>query len=125
MRNGKYVVLCVDDDPDVLMALRIILEKESYAMEEAPSGEEGVKKYQETKPDFILIDLMMEEVDAGANMARQLLALGNKAPVYMLSSVGQQLTVNIDPKELGVTGFFQKPVYPETLLLTLRLKLPR
>jgi len=123
MQDGKYVVLCVDDDPDVLLTLRLVLEKEGYIMAEGASAEEGLKTYKEVNPDFVLIDLMMEEVDAGTSMAKELLALGNKAPVYMLSSVGDQLNLNIDPKEIGLAGFFQKPIHPDTLLMTLKLKL--
>lgn len=123
MQDGKFVILCVDDDPDVLLTLRLVLEKEGYVMAEAASAEEGLKTYKEVNPDFVLIDLMMEEVDAGTTLAKELLALGNKAPVYMLSSVGDQLNLNIDPKEIGLAGFFQKPIHPDTLLLTLKLKL--
>ena len=125
MQDGKFVVLCVDDDPDVLLTLRLVLEKEGYVMAEAASAEEGLKTYKEVNPDFVLIDLMMEEVDAGTSLAKELLALGNKAPVYMLSSVGDQLNLNIDPKEIGLAGFFQKPIHPDTLLLTLKLKLSK
>ena len=125
MRDGKFVVLCVDDDPDVHFTLRIVLEKSGYIMEEAQTAEEGLRKYKTAKPDFVLIDLMMEEVDSGMNLARQLQALGNKTPVYMLSSVGDQLNMTVSPKELDLSGFFQKPINPDTLLLTLKLKLQK
>ena len=53
MKNGSFVILCVDDDQDVLTSLRLILEKNGYAMAEAYSAEEGARVYRETKPDFV------------------------------------------------------------------------
>jgi len=123
MRDGKYVILCVDDDPDLLDILRTILESNGYLMAEGGSAEEGLKVYKEEKPDFVLVDLMMEEVDAGTNFVRELRLLGNTAPIYMLSSVGDQLSSNINPTELGLAGVFQKPVNPNQLLTVLKSKL--
>ena len=123
MKNGSFVILCVDDDQDVLTSLRLILEKNGYAMAEAYSAEEGARVYRETKPDFVIVDLMMESVDAGRNFVKELQLLGNKAPVYMLSSVGDSLAQNVQFSDLGLTGVFQKPVDVNTLLTTLRRKL--
>jgi len=78
-------------------------------------------------PDFVIVDLMMEEVDSGANFAKDLKALGNKVPVYMLSSVGDDLSTSIGSVALGLDGVFQKPVAAATLpgVLMRRLSLPQ
>ena len=123
MNNGKHVILYLDDDQDMLDAVRIILESNGYEMVEAHSAEEGLQVYKETDPDFLLVDLMMEEVDAGTNFAKEMKILGNEAPVFMLSSVGDSLDDNTDYKELGLDGVFQKPIHPKTLLSILRKKL--
>ncbi len=123
MKDGKHVILCIDDDQDILDALRMVLEKNAYVMVEAPSAEEGLKVYKNENPDFILVDLMMEEVDAGKNFAKELKLLNNTAPVYMLSSVGDSLASNIDYSEIGFMGVFQKPIDYNTLLATLKVKL--
>jgi DNA-binding response OmpR family regulator len=123
MKDGKYVVLCIDDDEDVLYSLRLILENNGYIMAEAASAEEGLKVYKKENPDFILVDLMMESIDAGKNFVKELQLLGNEAPIYMLSSVGDSLSQNIDFSELGLQGVFQKPIDSNTLLSTLRRKL--
>lgn len=123
MKDGKYVVLCIDDDEDVLYSLRLILENNGYEMVEAGSAEEGVKAYKESNPDFILVDLMMESIDAGKNFVKELKLLGNEAPIYMLSSVGDSLAQNVDFSELGLMGVFQKPIDSNTLLSTLKRKL--
>jgi DNA-binding response OmpR family regulator len=119
----KRTVLCVDDDPDVLDTLRTILEANGYEMVEAESAEDGLKAYKKSDPDFILVDLMMEEVDAGTQFVRDVKAQGNEAPVYMLSSVGDSLNLNVDYSELGLDGVFQKPIDANTLLATLKAKI--
>jgi DNA-binding response OmpR family regulator len=123
MKNGHYLILCVDDDQDVLTSLRLVLEKNGYAMAEANSAEEGVRVYREAKPDFVIVDLMMESVDAGRNFVKELQLLRNTAPVYMLTSVGDSLAQNVQISDLGLTGVLQKPVDFNSLLVTLRRKL--
>ncbi|MBU0550916.1 response regulator [Myxococcota bacterium] len=123
MRDGKHVILCVDDDDDILESLQIILEASGYIVERASSAEEGLKRYKAVQPDLVLCDLMMEEVDAGTNFAKELRFLGNEAPVFMLSSVGDNLNRNIDYSALGLNGVLQKPIQPKTLLALLKVKL--
>jgi DNA-binding response OmpR family regulator len=125
MKDGKHVILCIDDDQDVLDALRIVLEKNNYIVYDAKTGEDGLKVFKSQKPDFVIVDLMMEEVDAGRNFAKELKLLNNSAPVYMLSSVGDSLANNVDFAELGLTGVLQKPVDFNSLLTTLRIKLKK
>ncbi len=123
MRNGMHVILCIDDDQDFLDTLRLILESHGYFMEEADSAETGLKQYKESRPDLLIVDLMMEEIDSGTNFVKELRLLGNTAPIYMLSSAGDELFMTTDYTDLGLAGIFQKPIQPEVLLSTLRDKL--
>lgn len=123
MKDGKTVILCIDDDPDILSYLRIVLESEGFVMAEAPSAEEGLRVYRESKPDLIIVDLMMEEVDAGTSFVRELRVLGNKAPIFMLSSTGDNLAMAVDVSTLGLAGVLQKPVSKERLLSLIKAKL--
>ena len=123
MQDGRYVILAIDDDQDVLDGLRMVLEANDYRMVEAHSAEEGVRTYRQCRPDLLIVDLMMEEVDAGTSFVKELRALGNTAPVYMLSSVGDNLNANTDFSSLGLSGLFQKPLNPDVLLAILRAKL--
>ena len=116
MQDGKYVILCIDDDDDILESLRLVLAANDYIMVAASTAEEGLRVCKETKPDLIIVDLMMSFV-------KELKAAGNKAPIYILSSVGDSLHMSTDYAELGLTGVFQKPIDPETLLTILRKKL--
>ncbi len=123
MQDGKHVILCVDDDPDLLDALKLVLESNGYVMVPARSAAEGLTKFKEANPDLIIVDLMMEEVDAGTSLVKELKAAGNDKPVYMLSSVGDQVNLNINYNELGLSGVFQKPIDNQQLLGVLNSKL--
>jgi two-component system chemotaxis response regulator CheY len=66
---------------------------------------------------------MMETVDAGSKVSTQLKEAGSSAPIFLLSSVGDAVRYNIDAKELGLAGIFQKPIDHKVLLSTLRAEL--
>ena len=123
MIDGKHVILLVDDDQDLLDSLRLVLEKNGYHVIEALTAEEGLGVYKKDKPDLIIVDLMMEEVDAGTVLVKELKALGATEPIYMLSSMGDSLTSATPYSELGLSGVFQKPIDFNSLLTILREKL--
>lgn len=122
MKDGKFVVLCVDDDPDILQTLKILLEKNGHTVLSAGSAREAVEKAQE-QPDLLIVDLMMEQIDSGASLVSQLRAQGAKAPIYMLSAVGDELNQNLDTSEIGLDGVFQKPIDPKHLINTVNSRL--
>ena len=123
MQDGKHVILCVDDDEDIRFCLKKVIEANGYAFAEASSAEEGLGTYKTVKPDLVIVDLMMEEVDAGTNFVKELKLIGNTSPIYMLSSVGDNLAATIDFTELGLSGVLQKPIDNESLLAILQAKL--
>lgn len=125
MQDGKPVILYVDDDQDFLDGTRFLLEANGYVMVEALSAEAGLKAYKKHTPDLVLVDLMMEEVDAGTGLVKDLRALGSNVPVIMISSAGDNLSLVTDYGDLGLSGVFQKPVDPETLLAILSQRIPR
>lgn len=120
MDGSPKRVLIVDDDADIRAALRAVLESAGYAVEEAANGEDGLLAAQRCRPDVILSDLMMEEVNSGAEMALSLREQGCDCPVLLLSSAGEPVSRNINPADYGLQGVLQKPVPPAVLLETLR-----
>ena len=123
MEDGKHVILCVDDDADILEAAKLVLEANGFVFAGARSAEEALKTCGKTAPDLMMVDLMMEEVDAGTSLVTQLRARGSQVPIFMLSSVGDSLNATTDYSELGLAGVFQKPLDPDKLISTLRAKL--
>lgn len=125
MSEPRPLILYIDDDPDYREVVRILIESAGYEMAEAASAEEGVLVYKQRPPDLVIVDLMMEEVDSGTSFVKELRLLGNKAPIYMLSSVGESMSLSADHAALGLSGIFQKPIDRATLLGVLKAKLGR
>ena len=123
MKDGKHVILAIDDDQDILDSMRAIMESDGHIVETAPTAEDGVRAFKSAEPDLIIVDLMMEEIDAGTNFVREIRALGSQVPVYMITSVGDEMNMNIGSTDLGLTGVIQKPIQPATLLATIKAKL--
>jgi len=125
MGNGKRQrecvvpkILIVDDDPDIIEAGRLVLEREGYEVEGAPSRADGMKRLEEVKPDLLILDIMMEERDDGLRMAREIRKAGHTLPIIMLTSVNAAMGLNIDKDEemVPVDEFQPKPVDPQTLI---------
>jgi hydrogenase maturation protease len=114
----KKTILVIDDDPDIRASIRIFLERAGFGVGEASTGEEGLKTVERFRPDAIVVDLMMETVDAGAVVAQKLKGVYN-GPVYLLSSAGDTVHYNLDLRDLGFAGIFQKPVDPNVLVTTI------
>ena len=121
--SRKKTILIIDDDPDIRASMRVFLEAEGYEIGEAATGEEGLKVAKHIQPDAIIIDLMMEDIDSGSVVAQKLKEENFSGPMYMLSAAGDTVRYNIDARELGLAGIFQKPIDPKTLVATLEAKL--
>ena len=125
MGNGKRQrecvvpkILIVDDDPDIVDAGRLVLEREGYQVESASNRAAGMKALDEIKPDLLILDVMMEEPDDGLHMARDIRKAGNDLPIIMLTSINAAMGLNIDKDEemVPVDEFQPKPVDPQTLI---------
>ena len=123
MKDGKSVILHIEDDPEYIDSMRLIIEKAGYEFVGAKTVEQGIQLFKECQPDFIIVDMMMEEVDSGVNIVKELKLAGNTAPIFMLSSVGDQLHATTSYTELGLSGVFQKPIVPDIIIRTIRDKL--
>jgi CheY-like chemotaxis protein len=61
----KTTVLIIDDDPDFRASMKMVLEREGYAVEEASSGKAGLRTLAEHRPSAIVLDVMMESIVEG------------------------------------------------------------
>lgn len=115
-------VLVVDDDPDIVFALSILLRKEGYEVETAASRAEGKRALVTFDPHLLILDVMMEEADDGIAMAQELRREGRRVPILMLTSVGRVTGMSFDRDDdlVPVDAFVEKPVRPEDLLAQVR-----
>ncbi|MBW2731302.1 MAG: response regulator [Deltaproteobacteria bacterium] len=124
MQDGKHVILCIDDDPDILETLQLILDAHGYKVVQAACAEDGLKVFKSEKPDLVIVDLMMEEIDSGTNFVKDVKLLGtDDVPIYMFSSMGDSLAMATSYTDLGLAGVLQKPVQPKMLVQLIESKL--
>jgi len=111
-------ILIVDDDPDMVEAGRIVLEREGYSVESASNLEDGLAKFEEVQPDLLILDVMMQEPDDGLRFARQVRRGGSTLPILMLTSVNRTMGLQIgkDDEMVPVDEFQEKPVDPDVLV---------
>lgn len=114
-------ILIVDDDPDLVEAVSMLLEAEGFTPLAAYGGDEGLEKARSEKPDLIVLDIMMPGKD-GYAVAKELAEDDelSEIPVIMLTAVtdyvGTTSYSHGDGKGLVADDFFEKPVDPEALV---------
>lgn len=119
-------ILLIDDDPDFLYAVRMVLEGEGFEVESATTPEEGIGKVASTAPDLVILDVLMPTNYEGFEVARSIreeLELID-LPILMLTAVHsvKQVPYRFAPDEeyLPVDVFMDKPIEPERLVETVQ-----
>ena len=120
---GKKTILIVDDEANVRLLMRSILSADYYVVE-AGDGNEAVVAAKKHKPDLILMDIMMPEVDGytACSAIRQDERLRN-TPILMVSCLGLPLNKTL-AEQLGARGYITKPFKAEELLNAIKKELP-
>ncbi|MBU1564092.1 MAG: response regulator [Proteobacteria bacterium] len=121
----KKKILLVDDDPDFVEAVRVIVESGGYDVRVAYDGQEGLEAVAEEKPDLIVLDVMMPVMNGHATCAR---LKADKAtasiPIILLTAVADRVTTSTythrDMLESEAEDYMPKPVEPAELLTLIK-----
>jgi len=113
-RVTKGKVLIVDDAPDTLQIIEKLLNFEGYDVITAPTGEEGVKKAKEEKPDVVLMDINLPGID-GTEALRRIRKINPLQCVVMLTAFATLDNAILALKE-GASDFIKKPFENEHLI---------
>jgi len=117
--NKKVSVLAVDDSKTMLAMISAQLRGSDFeVVATASSGLEALEKYQQIKPQLVLLDIVMPEI-TGIDTLERLLQADTGARVVMVSSVGTEDTVR-DSLKKGAKSFLQKPLQKEGMLNILK-----
>ena len=122
---GKKRILVVDDDRDARDMVRYILEAEGFEIIEATDGQMAVESAQSSRPDLIVMDMMMPKKDGFvATMdIRRDASLGD-VPIVVLTGIDDHVRGEAAAKNvrsgLAADAFLQKPIEPEELLKAVR-----
>ncbi|HET8963807.1 MAG TPA: response regulator transcription factor [Chitinophagales bacterium] len=116
----QFKILIVDDEPDVVEFIEYNLLKEDYEVHKAFNGKQGILLAKEIKPDLILLDIMMPELD-GIEVCRTLRENSefNATIIAFLTARNEDFT-QVQGFEVGADDYINKPVKPR--VLTSRIK---
>ena len=127
MSNGARLLL-IDDDVHLVYVIRLVCTAKGYDFHAAHSAAEGLEKIVEVEPDLIILDVIMEDFQAGFRVVEQLREGGPdspyarfaRTPIIMLTSVTSKTQLDfgkrVETTLLPVDAFMEKPATPSELL---------
>ncbi len=133
MPNEK--ILIIDDDDDLVYAMRLPLEAAGYKVSRAATGDEGLRRVKQVNPDLIILDVMMDTTTAGFQVSLALRSKDAKSefaqychiPILLLTAIHSTTPLRFAPDQdfLPVDAFIEKPIEPNALLARVRELLPK
>jgi two-component system response regulator MprA len=123
-------ILMIDDDPDIITAIRIPLEASGYEFYAAKDGAEGLERIKEINPDLIILDVMMETATEGFQLSLQLRSPAPDSeyvayrdiPILILTAIHTTTSLRFAPDDdyLPVDAFLDKSADPDELMAKVR-----
>ena len=117
MNNEIKNILCIEDEPDMIDLIRLILNRHGFNVQGANGGREGLEKVKENPPDLVLLDLMMPDVD-GWEVYQQIKAdeKTKEIPVIIVTAKAQSIDKVLGLHIAKVDDYISKPFSPKDLL---------
>ena len=118
---GRKKILIVDDEPKMVTMLKMALEAASYEVVSASNGKEGIEMVEKEKPDAIILDLMMPEMD-GFTACKKIKGDPEyeHIPILVLTGISEQFSSSRYSKSMGLEleaeDYIDKPFDPNVLL---------
>ena len=115
-RSEKHI-LCIEDDPEMIAMIRLILRRRDYAVEGAEGGQAGLQAVRKSHPDLILLDLMMPDMD-GWDVYQRIKAdpATREIPVIIVTARAQNIDRVMGLQIAKVDDYIVKPFSPRQLL---------
>ena len=107
-------ILIIDDEKDILNTLSSILEDEGFAVSKAMDGKEGLAIFEREKPDIVLLDVWMPELD-GIQVLKRIKKKNKDAIVIVISGHGT-ISTAVEAVKVGAYDFLEKPLSIEKVL---------
>ena len=115
-------VLVIDDDDDIRGLVRTLLERSGATVRDAPNGKEGLREFHSWRPDLVILDVSMPELD-GWNVLERIRDMSD-VPVMMLTARGDELE-RVRGLQAGADDYVVKPFGTEELVARIRAVLRR
>jgi DNA-binding response OmpR family regulator len=115
--SRKTRILCIEDEAEMIDLTRLVLEREGFEVLGAVGGSEGLEIIKREKPDLVLLDLMMPDID-GWEVYRQMKADEESAqiPVIVVTAKAQSIDKVLGLQVAKVDDYITKPFGPKELL---------
>lgn len=110
-------IICVEDEPDMIDLIRLILSRRGFEVKGAAGGVEGLRLIRQEPPDLILLDLMMPDMD-GWEVYHQLKAdeATKHIPVIVVTARAQSIDRLLGLRIAKVDDYITKPFSPQDLM---------
>ena len=109
-------VLVVEDNPNNMKLITLVLNKHGYETIGAATGKEGVEKAATEKPDMILMDILLPDID-GLETTRRIRKIESMQKVPIIAITSYAMAGDRDKiMEAGCNGYFEKPINPLTII---------
>jgi two-component system response regulator VicR len=117
MTEGKKSVVCIEDEPEMIDLIKLILGRKGFELAGAMGGREGLELIRRTKPDLVLLDLMMPDMD-GWEVYQQLKSDDElkHIPVIIVTAKAQSIDKVLGLHIAKVDDYVTKPFGPQELL---------
>lgn len=124
--NNLKTILCIEDEPEMIDLIRLILERRGFNVQGAAGGAEGIKKARAMLPDLVLLDLMMPDLD-GWEVYQQMKAdeATRDIPVIVVTAKAQSIDKVLGLHIAKVDDYIAKPFNPQELLASVENILSR
>ena len=118
MAADAKAILVVDDDPDFLEFIRIVLESTAYQVVTAVTVENGLEVMRQQRPDLVIVDVMISYILDGLSLVRKMQedAALKDIPLIMISAIVSAEDLGGLPSSPSADAFMTKPVDPAELL---------
>ncbi|MBN1541651.1 response regulator transcription factor [candidate division KSB1 bacterium] len=120
----KHKILLVDDDVDLINLYQPVLQNAGFQVDVAFNAEEGLKKFQEFKPEAMLVDLAMEHFDSGFVLCQKVKNTqeGRNIPVIIMTAAGHETGIRFSTQTeeeknwIKADDYLDKPISAQDLL---------
>src|SRR5512147_1424030 len=119
---NEKTILVVEDEASIAEVVSLYLKRAGYSVQIAPDGKQAITLFQKQKPDFVILDLMLPQMD-GLSLTRWLRDRSD-VPIIMLTARREEID-RIAGLEMGADDYVVKPFSPQELVSRVRAVLRR